>query len=287
MQYHPAMNMLRQITEAAEEAARMAERLQRDLEPFLLTAARQADAFRTMFPPEQLARYQRIAAEIEAAAQRRREEEPLERELFMALADRGWVGLENHLSADGTQELLMGFRENGGEWLDSELCAEARADNHAVVKRIVADWWAVPYLADRRLIIEDAIRAHEEGRYALSIPALMPLVDGLTAEIVGVAMWREGRAIYAKQAAEAYRQENDELWSEVLLTVITDQVFKPYTFGSDFAPSMINRHGILHGRISAYATEPNSLRTVLLIDIFARFATERAKQAADAPRIER
>ena len=121
--------------------------------------------------------------------------------------------------------------------------------------------------------------AHQEGRYALSIPSLMPLIDGLTADIVGAEARREGQAIYARQAAEVYREGNDELWSDVLLTVITEQVYKRYAFDSGCTPSLINRHGILHGRISGYGTEPNSLRTVLLIDTFARLAVERAKTA--------
>jgi len=189
------------------------------------------------------------------------------------------VGLENHLAADSTLELLEGFRQNGDDWLDSELCAEARADSHAVIKNIIGNWWDVPYLAERRPIVEDAVRAHEDGRYTLSIPALMPLVDGLTAVIVSAQIRRPGGVICARQAADMYSKENEEIWSEALLTVITEQVFKSYSFESGSAPSMLNRHGILHGRISSYGTEANSFRTILLIDIFVRFERERAKQA--------
>jgi hypothetical protein len=266
----------------ALKMAEMIRKAERDLQPLRLAVQRYSDAIRTFLPPDTLDQLRRVAAEIAAAAERQREEEPQQREFFTLLAQRGWVGLENHVSPGEYPDLLKGTHEHGGEWLDAELCSGAREDDCAALKDIVEPWWSVPYLADRRPIIEDALHAHEEGRYALSIPALMPLVDGLTAEIVGVTKWHERQAIYVRQAAVAYHDAEEEVWSEGLLTVVSEQVFKPYAFGSAAAPSLINRHGVLHGRISGYASEANSLRTVLLIDIFARFAIEKRKRADPA-----
>src|ERR1035437_4459671 len=46
-----------------------------------------------------------------------------------------------------------------------------------------ARWNNIPYLADRHRIVNDALQAHIHGMYTLSVPALLPFVDGV-AEVV-------------------------------------------------------------------------------------------------------
>jgi len=215
--------------------------------------------------------FERVGSALAALAKYREHVEPIERELFEVFAHRGWTGLEDHLAADSIDELLEGYRRHGGEWLDETLCAEARADDMALVRHMADRWATVAYLADRRVIIDDAIHAHAERRYSLSIPALLPFVDGLAATIVGTESMSP--TIKVRPAAEQYA-ESDPVWGELLLIAISDHIFKCYPFGTEGAQSELNRHGILHGRIKNYPSEANSLRTMLLIDKFARIARE-------------
>ncbi len=49
----------------------------------------------------------------------------------------------------------------------------------AFVTSVTESWWATPEFAVRRTLLSDAVRAHGEGRYVLSIPALLPQLEGL------------------------------------------------------------------------------------------------------------
>ena len=217
---------------------------------------------------------------VNLAAERRAEEEPHLRELSGILAVEGWVGLENYLHADSV-DILREVKEKGTAWLEQEICVDFRDEKTGPMKELLEGWWRVPYLSERRDTIEDAVRAHRERRYALSISALMPLIDGLTADIVGAPPDKR-RPMVIRDAAEAHHKDEQEAWSDCLLRVVNERVCKGYDFGTEAPPSMINRHGILHGRISGFGTEANSVRTILLVDVFARIAQEQLARATAA-----
>src|SRR5438045_2387437 len=116
-------------------------------------------------------------------------------------------------------------------------------------------WWRVPYMDKRKKAIRMSIAAHKKGQYELSIPTLLPLIDGISALVMQGTLHRSGKAMFVKEAAAVYREEQDfESAGECVETVVTALMYKDYDFGSK-APSNVNRHGILHGRIARYATE--------------------------------
>ena len=133
------------------------------------------------------------------------------------------------------------------------------------ISEITDGWSSIPYLRDRQAIIRDALSAHREGRFTLSVPALLPLVEGLSVEILGNAVRNENAV---KAVARDWKQRESEVWAQVFADVIEHVVYKRYDFRTDPAP-YLSRHGILHGRIPDYANEVNSIRVFLLIDAVA------------------
>lgn len=275
--YDLPMDPLLSAYRAAMDLVRLGEKAMVEMEPLIKLASVSAAQFEKLISPDQLAYIARIAADLAEQAKRNAEEEPLLRELYGTLADRGWVGLENHLGADATDRFLADVKTNGLEWLDEEICSGFRENDYGVLTDIQKEWRAVPYLVERHEIVEDALLAHRQGRYALSIPTLLPFVDGLAADIVGAPPSRGGKAIYVAEAAKEYHAAEAQAWSDGLLRVILEQMYKRYCFGSEPPPTLINRHGVLHGRVSTYASEANSVRTILLVDVFARFSVEKRK----------
>jgi hypothetical protein len=50
------------------------------------------------------------------------------------------------------------------------------------LEEIASKWWSIGQFAARRQLIEDALRAHKEGKYRLSIPALLPQLEGIVTD---------------------------------------------------------------------------------------------------------
>ena len=133
--------------------------------------------------------------------------------------------------------------------------------------------------SDRRL------RAHRRKEYALSIAALLPLVDGLAAEVRrnnpqkvavanGAAKKGKRRLIAVGEVVALYDpQGRARDWADVVIEEVTKRMFKDYDFDTQPAPAKVNRHGVLHGRIADYASEVNSLKTLLMVDVMAHIAT--------------
>jgi len=129
----------------------------------------------------------------------------------------------------------------------------------------------------RSAILTDAFDAHRAGKYTLSVPTLLPQLDGIGCEVMGL-----GRNFFAERRRadalagilqnfqfpsdgrqypiggidERMLAAVERTWS---LTLDTNR----RRSGTEYCP--LNRHGVLHGLDTDYATEFNSLRCILLI----------------------
>ena len=186
-----------------------------------------------------------------------------------------WVRLDAYLTWDELQRIKnLDSAENGGRLVDEFICGKFREREFEMLEGAVARWWCVRYLKERQNIILDALSAHKNGIYTLSIPAVLPLLDGLAFEIIEHGSSRK----HTTEAAERYYQHEaanlnrlaedyeDALWSDLFCTAVREYVYAGYDFRAERPPSVINRHGILHGRLKDYSTEANSLRVFLLLD---------------------
>lgn len=111
-------------------------------------------------------------------------------------------------------------------------------------------------------IIQDAIHAHEEGKYSLSVPVFLAQIEGI--------LWA-----YAEKQGVRFRDRiitkkgEKELKSATLLltdTKIKDQLYRYITqeylskiYTEDF------RHAILHGRDTTYGIEKNSMKLLFFL----------------------
>ncbi len=86
------------------------------------------------------------------------------------------------------EELIYRIAElvEGGDWRPVVLLVwnYYSRDGYAKLKDAISEWWSDPGFVDRRIIIEQAFEAHKQKWYALSIPALLPLVEGITGDFL-------------------------------------------------------------------------------------------------------
>jgi hypothetical protein len=100
-------------------------------------------------------------------------------ELSIILSSRGWWVLHRDINGPVKRELLRLGRERKTSEIDSHLCSLFNENEGARLNERVAVWFNVPYLADRKPIILDSLEAHKAGKWTLTVPTLLPLIDGL------------------------------------------------------------------------------------------------------------
>ena len=195
-------------------------------------------------------------------------------EACAVLCQAGWLRMDRHFSITEVRESLVLHKTQGEAAMNNAILQYFSEDNWASLERITESWSSIPYLRDRKGIIADALFAHRSGLYTLSVPTLLPFVDGLSAEILG----SHSKNAVAK-FAESRRANDPEIWVQGFCDFMAQVFYKGYRFGQDSAP-YLNRHAILHGRVFDYPSALNSTRVFLLLDALADFWYERQEALA-------
>jgi len=161
-----------------------------------------------------------------------------------------------------------------------------KKNDYATLKRAVAKWESNPYFLPRMQIFKDALEAHINGRYTLTIPALLPHIEGIAREIVeqyGLSSLEphiEGGArtypstAFGHVVAGAFTF-NESVAVRGLSRYLEGIMYLHLGRGFEKLPefskrkSKINRHAILHGVQTNYASYMNSLRVFLALDVLS------------------
>jgi hypothetical protein len=117
-------------------------------------------------------------------------------------------------------------------------------------------------------IFSAAIGAHRRGDYELSVPALLPHIEGIGHEFVDAldsVFGYNGRVLaellgYAQEPGAPTAQA--ESYADALYAVF----FASYDPRQPYEGTLVNRHAIFHGRLVDSGTEANSLRSFLALD---------------------
>jgi hypothetical protein len=208
-------------------------------------------------------------------------------ELSGILSSRGWWVLHRDINGPVKRELLRLGREGKTSEIDSYLCSLFNEKDGARLTEKVAVWFKVPYLADRKQIILDSLEAHKAGKWTLTVPTLLPLIDGLIRRFRKEHLRpskNPNRVMHVDQFAEYYQRNQPKLLGKPVASFMHKYMFANFHFNNGVAPSSINRHAILHGEIFDYATEANSLRVILFLDTMSQFVQviERRRKASAA-----
>lgn len=154
-------------------------------------------------------------------------------------------------------------------------------DNWLKLKRTVEAWRGDNLFAKRMFIIGDALDAHILGKYTLSIPTLIPQIEGLLSSI-NKSPAGDPTFIFKNTIEKEYTTFLSNVSRDILLELATSPVLYGGVSESYFnterfsywleqkglmEEQLFNRAAILHGVQINYATKANSLRVFLLLDI--------------------
>ena len=276
---------------------RFIEQTQRDYAPILRAVRDHQRMFQTLADEARVVETAtRIAnqvsafqAQLEPLALKLREaigidEERVHSAVLEKLRSRGWVALETQLS----YWELAALAELSEDALDEHLCRLFRDDDHQRLAEMIDGWQEVAYLYERDELLTQCLSAHRQGLWAVVIPAVLPLLEGLSAEIakttipgVNVKKNTIGKVILSYRAEDVPENSISD-WTGIVVEFVERQVFRPSDFAGEPPPNPLNRHWILHGRVNHYWSETKTLQLWLLLHALAEVARA-ATKAALAP----
>lgn len=201
-----------------------------------------------------------------------------QREAATALQRDGWLLIPSWPVTLGQRLVAMRQRE-GKRALDSAVCAIYSQHRAASLRRMISEWMEFDEFRERRPIIREALALHREGRYKASIPTLLPHVEGVLVDV-----FAPGAGVV--KIPKLYRDSIDEAHSHALLVegfIAALEVvygFEPFATTSP-RRRKLHRHAILHGRSIKYASEANSLKVFMILDLVAWEARAKRRTAAN------
>lgn len=155
--------------------------------------------------------------------------------------------------------------------------------------KISLKWWTINEFNIRKLLIDNAISAHREGKYVLSIPAMLPQIEGIVTDWIYTQMpeklipWkidsktRKFHEIVLNKATPLLYQLIVNSTINFILGGLVLSSFKRWV--DDIEKVFPNRHVVEHGRYDpCLYTEENSLKLLLLIDTLYYIISNQSEQ---------
>jgi len=146
------------------------------------------------------------------------------------------------------------------------------------IKKISDNWWSIKQFEDRKKVISDAIEAHIDSKFTLSIPTLLPQIEGIVTDWIITKMPEE--EVPWKQESKTKKFKDlvldDSLTSKTFETIVNSTIkfilegpilstFKNWVESINSA--FPNRNVISHGKHDdSIYTHQNSLKLILLLD---------------------
>lgn len=142
------------------------------------------------------------------------------------------------------------------------------------------DWYTnlvIGLYPERKEVIEAAITAHKSYApqgYYLSVPVFLAQADGILSEISGVSMPMSTRDGSTKGGSWVSSQIGDNKSAKQLLDqmlnlhtmdILKSQKQREEDTRSGKVFNALNRHQVMHGEVSNYGTELNSLKALSLL----------------------
>jgi hypothetical protein len=137
--------------------------------------------------------------------------------------------------------------------------------NSTYFREIVMGWMAIPAFQERKRFLADGLLDHRRGRYRVSIPTLLPHLEGIAA-----ATFEPGtrRTNVTALLTEALTTERATM-SDALVDAVT-LLWAPIPFGNTgLSDRRLNRHLVLHGRSTLYGSQVNSTKVLFAFDLLA------------------
>jgi hypothetical protein len=132
-------------------------------------------------------------------------------------------------------------------------------------QRAVDHWFEIDVFKHRRRFLQDGILDHRRRRYRVSIPTLLPHIEGITVDAFQIL--DSGKKKNPKSLIDLATESYDDVMGPAMVEAMS--VLWGFTDFISSNPRALNRHMILHGRSTNYASEENSAKVLFALDLLS------------------
>jgi hypothetical protein len=173
-------------------------------------------------------------------------------------------------------ERVVEFHQNGKvKYASQMIIGHYRKGNWGNLIQTVHTWTNHSLYKSRMGIILDALDAHCQGKYRLSVPALLPQIEGILSEYIRAnnlaARLGKIKMVY-ETAIGDIADYSLTTWTiaETLLFCLQNNTYVSSDFAIELKKSLnrrkVSRHTVLHGISPGYNRPIHSLKTFLILD---------------------
>jgi hypothetical protein len=151
-----------------------------------------------------------------------------------------------------------------------------QSDDCKYLQEIVHQWFKRSSFEPWKRHLEEALEAHKTEKYALSIPVLLLVAEGMAGRFCETKVIEVGASAAGKKVAEAIKRglmvSHDYMVSDldVLMHVIENVIYEnTKKLKGRMEEDILNRHAVLHGLKPDYGTRKSSLRAFMLLDLLS------------------
>lgn len=146
------------------------------------------------------------------------------------------------------------------------------------LKSVVLNWEKNPLFSPWKQHLEDALDAHKNGKYTLSIPVLLLIAEGIATdfckkeEIYNKADASRGGEKIKTALNKYYTETGHFLLSDLNLLeeAINTTIYQNTNLIEErLLSNILNRHAVLHGSKKDYGTVEASLKAFMLLDVLS------------------
>jgi hypothetical protein len=186
----------------------------------------------------------------------------------------GWT-IAPSMNYELREKVVLYHQQNKTRYVSRVILGYYHKDDFSKLKNTVEAWEKNLYFAPRMRIFRAALKAHCEGNYTLSVPTLLPQIEGILNEYVK-ANNLDARLGKVKEVYSAVINDLDEYplssWTiaNTLLFQLQTNTYTYTDFEVEFNKSSnsrrTTRHTILHGIATDYDKPIYSLKLFVLLD---------------------
>ena len=191
-----------------------------------------------------------------------------------AFKSAGWT-IAPSMNRKLREKVVLFHQQNKTRYISQSILGYYHKNNFEKLKNTIAGWETNPLFSSRIHIFKAALKAHCEGNYTLSVPALYPQIEGILNEYVKRNNL-EAKLGKIEKVYTAVLGNLDEypLTSWVIATTLLYQLqtntFTFTDFETEFNKSAnkrkTTRHTVLHGIATNYDKPVHSLKAFVLLD---------------------
>ena len=143
------------------------------------------------------------------------------------------------------------------------------------VRQVKNGWMRHSVFAERRRFILDGLADHQRGRYRVSIPTLLPHLEGIAVAAFAPGKKDAKMKSIIREAAPTY----DQVMGDAIVSAVT-MLWDSEGFDGPPGGRALNRHRILHGRSTGFGSEANSTRLLYTFDLLASLVEQAERRKA-------